>query len=529
MGASQGAHMYTQPSVMTSQEHFAKVQTNKMERSVFDRSHGYKTTFNAGNLIPIFVDEALPGDTMKLSVSQFSRISTLINPIMDNVYVDVHFFSVPMRLVWNNWKRFNGEQDSPLDSTDYLMPTTTSPIGGFPPGSLADCMGLPTKLDNLEVRTDFFRAYNLIWNTWYRDENLQDSVFVNKDDGPDDFSEYEILKRNKRKDYFTSALPFAQKAAPVTIPLGTQAPITSDALTGNKYSILNANGLYTELATGGSSLTVAAGVEGEASKLYADLSSATAATVNAWREAFQLQVLFELDSRGGTRYNELIRTHFKVTPPDYRLQIPEVLSIHSFPLVINPIAQTAEGLEASVSSVGDLGAMGTVSGAKKGFNKTFTEHEIIIGLASARVDLNYQQGINRMWSRSTRFDFYWPSLAHLGEQEILNKEIYASGQVFDDEVFGYQERYAEYRYKPSQITGLFRSNATTSLDVWHLAQDFQNLPTLNSEFITENPPMERVLAVSTEDSTDFISDFFFDYKCARPMPTYAVPIDLNRL
>lgn len=515
-------------SVITPQEHFSKVSIPKIQRSVFDRSHGYKTTFDAGQLIPIFVDEALPGDTFNLSTSIFGRLNTPLKPIMDNIYVDVHFFSVPIRLVWDNWQKLNGEQDDPSDSTDFIMPTITSTATtGYTEGSIYDYMGLPTKVPDLEHRADFLRAYNLIYNQWYRDENLQDSVTVNMDDGPDAVGDYTILPRGKRKDYFTSALPWAQKAEPVTIPLGDTALIASNASNADDITIkapaigtgdyrLKADATYTSQSNvdGGSGF-----------ELYADLTTATAVTINALREASQIQVMYELDARGGTRYIELLRVHFGVTSPDARLQRSEFLGGFTTPLNVSPIAQNS-ATDAGTPQ-GNLAAMGTIANTHRGFIKSFVEHEIILGFVSARADLNYQQGINRMWNRSTRFDFYWPSLAHLGEQAILNKEIYAQGIAADETVFGYQERYSEYRYKPSMVTSLFRSNATASLDVWHLSQDFASLPSLNSTFIEEQPPMDRIVAVT--DEPNFMFDCYFDLKCARPMPTYAMPGGLVNL
>lgn len=509
-------------STVTPQEVFNHVAKPQIQRSTFDRSHGYKTTMNSGLLIPVFVDEALPGDTFNISTALFGRLSTPIKPIMDNIYMDVHYFSVPLRLVWSNFKKFMGEQVNPGDSTSYLVPTITAPAGGYTEASIYDYMGLPTKKAGIVNSALFLRAYNLIWNEWYRDENLQNSVVVNTGDGPDASTDYTILPRGKRKDYFTSALPFAQKGTAVSIPLGTSAVIKSDATAGSAVSVYSTVGSnYKKLDASGTYLAMSNTTDTQG--IYADLSSATAATINQLREAFQIQRMYEKDARGGTRYTEMVRSHFGVVSPDARLQRPEFLGGKTVNININPIAQTAPTVTGQTPQ-GNLSAMGTVGHSGHSFVKSFTEHEIVIGLVSVRADLNYQQGLNRMWSRQTRFDFYWPSLSHLGEQAILNKEIYAQGTAggsADNGVFGYQERYAEYRYKPSQVTGQFRSNAATPLDVWHLSQNFSALPSLNSTFIVENPPISRIVAVNTEPQ--FLLDCYFNFKAARPMPTFATP------
>jgi hypothetical protein len=516
-------------SVMTPQQLFTKVSKPDTQRSTFDRSHGYKTTFDAGKLIPFFVDEALPGDTMNLNTSMFGRLATPINPIMDNIQLDVHYFSVPIRLVWDNFQKFMGEQTDPGDSTDFLMPTMTSPAGGYAEGTMQDYLGIPTKVAGLEHRADFLRAIHLVYNEWYRDENLQDSIIVDKDDGPDTYSDYTaLLPRGKRKDYFTAALPWAQKGDPVSIPIGDSAPIVTSGT--------NAAALWKSSTTGttfapnenietftGSPYASATGQTlflDPNGTLEADLSTASAQTINTLREAFQIQKLLERDARGGTRYTEMNYSHFGVISPDQRLQRPEYLGGGTSHVNISPIAQQSE---TSTTPQGNLAAMGTVTTNNKGFTKSFTEHELVIGLVSARADLNYQQGLNRMWSRSTRFDHYFPSFAHLGEQAILNKELFAVGSagITDDDVFGYQERYAEYRYKPSMVTSLFRSNATASLDAWHLSQDFASLPSLNASFIEEQPPIDRTIAVPSEPH--FILDTFIDLKHTRPMPTYSIP------
>lgn len=519
---------------------FARVPQVQIQRSSFDRSHGLKTTFNEMQLIPIYCDEALPGDTFNMHANLFGRLATPIHPFMDNLYLDTFWFFVPNRLIWNNFKRFFGEQDNPADSTSYLVPQTTSPVGGFTELSLYDYFGIPTKKDGLPVNNLHARAYNLIWNQWFRDQNLQNSVTVDLGDGPDTWTNYTVLNRGKRHDYFTSALPWPQKGPAVSLPLGSTAPVKGIGVQSGS-SFVATTGFGTTAAgdfsaTPGVQSTVAAVlVQGQATgavgsgnrpQVFADLSSATAATINQLRQAFQIQKVYERDARGGTRYTELIQAHFGVTSPDARLQRSEYLGGASSPINLNPIAQTtATGLTGGSTPQGNLAAFGTLN-HRSGFTKSFTEHGVLLGLAAVRADLNYQQGLNRMWSRQTRFDYYWPALAQIGEQAVLNQEIYAvgttgGGRAQDTGTFGYQERYAEYRYKPSMITGQFRSNAATPLDTWHLAENFAALPVLNASFISAAPPVSRVVAVPSEPR--IILDCYFQLKCARPMPVYSVP------
>ena len=531
-------------SVMAHQ--FSRVPSVSIQRSTFDRSHGYKTTFNEGYLVPFFIDEVLPGDTFSLNTTLFSRLSTPVVPFMDNLFLETFFFYVPDRLVWDNFQKMMGEQENPGDSTDYLIPQIT--VTNAENQSIFDYFGIPTRISNgLKVNALPFRAYNLIWNEWFRDENLQDSVTVAKGDSGD--PTYTLLKRGKRHDYFTSALPWPQKGDAIDVPLSAQIeanftnPLnlslspslsfawqTGSDLSSNAQLWSSGPGNVTRAGPGDTSaaLNFSHNVSGnlpvsELNKLADGLSIGNATgsiiTINELRQAFQVQRMLEKDARGGTRYTEILRAHFGVVSPDARLQRPEFLGGSSSRININPVQQTSGTTDTSPQ--GNLAAYGVVADRYHGFTKSFVEHGFIIGLVNVRADITYQQGLNRLWKRRTRLDHFWPTLAHLGEQTVTNDEIYAQGTAVDEDAFGYQERYAEYRYKPSQITGKFRSNDPQSLDVWHLSQYFQNLPVLNDEFIEDAPPINRVVAVT--DEPHFLLDVYFNLKCTRPMPLYSVP------
>lgn len=512
-----------------NQHVFSRVPHADIPRSRFRTEQGYKTTFDSGYLIPFYVDEVLPGDTFNLGVTSFCRLSTPVVPIMDNLYLDYQFWYVPLRLLWDNFVRMMGERDNPDDSIDYLAPQIFAPAdGGVGVGSISDYMGIPIGVSNLAFSAFWHRAYNLIWNEWYRDENLQDRVPFSKDDGPDDYGDYQLLPRGKRKDYFTGALPWPQKGPGVSIPLGESAEIRSDGqlvfgstesedefnLVGGTISSARQS---VSLSVPDGGLSPGTGLQYR-SGLFADLSTATAATINSLRQAFQLQRLLERDAVGGTRYCSLLVSHFGVTSPDSRLQRPEYLGGGSAPVNIHSVTQTSS--TNSTSPQGNLAAVGT-HGAHIGFSKSFVEHGVVLGLVSVRADLTYQYGLHRMFSRRSRYDWYWPVLSHLGEQAILNKEIFATGTSSDDEVFGYQERWSEYRYGFSKITGKLRSNAVGSLDVWHLAESFDSLPVLNGEFIESHPPVKRSLAI--QDEPEFIFDSVISCDKVRPMPLYSVP------
>uniref|UniRef100_A0AAU8AVL9 Major capsid protein n=1 Tax=Dulem virus 151 TaxID=3145628 RepID=A0AAU8AVL9_9VIRU len=532
-----------------------------MSRSTFDRSHSVKLSFNVGDIIPFFVDEVLPGDTFNVQTSKVCRMQTLLTPMMDNIYLDTYFFFVPNRLVWNHWKEFNGEntQSAWLPTVEYEVPQLTAPADGWNVGTIADYFGIPTGVSGLSVNALPFRAYALIMNEWFRDENLMDPLNIPVNDTTvagvntgvfvSDVAKGGLpYKASKYHDYFTSCLPAPQKGPDVTIPVAEAGPYPVVTM-GNGTHLSSNDGLFWYKAGDASTFypasvgsgnlkadysdgTLSSGFSstpGSGDKIYpANLyaisdGSAAVATINQLRLAFQIQKLYEKDARGGTRYIEILKSHFGVTSPDARLQRPEYLGGNRIPININQVIQqssTAEG----TTPLGDTAAMSLTTDRHYDFKKSFVEHGFVIGVLVARYDHTYQQGLERFWSRKDRFDYYWPVFANIGEQAVLNKEIYAQGTSKDDEVFGYQEAWADYRYKPNRVCGEMRSSYAQSLDVWHLADDYSALPSLSDSWIREDlSNVDRVLAVTSSVSNQLFADIYIQNRTTRPMPVYSIP------
>ena len=536
---------------------FALNPTNlDIARSTFRRDHSVKLSFNVGDVIPFYVDEVLPGDTFQLKTSMVARLQTLLTPMMDNLYLDTYFYFVPNRIVWQHWRELMGEntQSAWIPSVEYSVPQVTAPDGGWSIGSIADYMGIPTGVANLSVNALPFRAYALIMNEWFRDENLSDPLNIPVDDATlagsngtnyitDVVKGGAPFKAAKFHDYFTSALPAPQKGPDVTIPVSSGANYPVVPLGKAVDSSLINGQIYTAQYVHGaaSSATLSFDDVGAQSKLFAGGSistggypiinnlwaindgSVSSATINQLRMAFQIQKLYEKDARGGTRYIEILKSHFGVTSPDARLQRPEYLGGNRIPVNINQVVQNS-ATQADGTPLGDTAAFSVTTDVHGDFIKSFVEHGFVIGIMVARYDHTYQQGLERFWSRRDRLDYYFPVFANIGEQPILNKEIYAQGTAQDNEVFGYQEAWADYRYKPSRVAGEMRSKAPTSLDVWHLADEYTQLPKLSDAWIREDKTnVDRVLAVTSTVSNQMFADLYIQCKATRPMPVYSIP------
>lgn len=530
---------------MVDPSHFAMVPRSDVPRSTFQTESAHKTTFGSGYLIPVYCDEVLPGDSHKGDMTVFVRLSTPLFPIMDNMTLESFFFFVPARLLWSNWRRFMGEQVQPSDSISYLIPQVVSPASGFAVCGIYDYFGLPTVGQltggtTVSVNVLPLRAYNMIYNEWFRDENINLSEFISTGDGPDVVGNYRLVRRNKKHDYFTSCTPWPLKGGiEVPVPLAGNAlvlglslpnavvPVAGTPATAKESTGLQPAGWVGNTPANQLTLRTSSAAASSTPVIYADLATATGATLNALRLSITTQQLLERDARGGTRYTELLRSHFGVMPEDARLQRPEYIGGGKTAIVTAAIAQTSAQVAAG-PVVGTLGGAATGSGMHQ-FSYNATEHGYIIGVVSLNADLTYQQGLHKMWSRSTRYDFYWPAFANLGEQAVLNDEIYVTGTpATDNGIFGYQERWAEYRYRPSRITGLFRSTSAGTIDTWHLSQKFTALPTLASTFLADTPPLSRVLAAGVlADNQQVLFDSVLSVRSTRPMPMYSVP-GLNR-
>ena len=543
-----------------TESHFSQIPRANIRRARFKRDYSNTTTINEGDIVPIYVDEVLPGDTVSLTQNSLVRMATPIYPVMDNCYMDIYYFFCPNRLVWEHWENLMGQNDDSYwaPKTEYSVPQLTAPSGGWKQGTIADYMGIPTKVSNISINALPFRAYARIWNEWFRDENLQQPVYQTTGDSTTNGNNLEPnniysaigggkpSKAGKMHDYFTSCLPEPQKgeasAVPIDIALNAEVittarshdiggtalfwkPVSGNATANRNYQI------GASFVTAEYGVAEAAGTfnEGNAPLLVApsnlelrESNTATSISINELRQAIAIQHILEADARGGTRYTELLKNEFGVTSPDSRLQRTEYIGGTRITININQVIQ--QSATDTTSPQGNTAAYSLTTSRNKMMSYSATEHGYILGLAVIRVDHSYQQGLRRMWSRKRRFDFYHPMLANLGEMEVLNKEIYCQGTDEDDDVFGYQEAWADYRYHPNMVTGEMRSNYEQSLDAWHYADYYKSLPVLSSEWIQEGKEnIDRTIAVQSEISHQFIANFYFDQTWTRPMPIYSVP------